>query len=70
MELYDTENDPGELNDLSTSQPERSEEMAEVARAAWERMKSRSQLVEGEGFEGLDEGALENLEDLGYIGGE
>ena len=66
--LFDTEADPGETTDLTDSQPERARELTEVAREAWFRLGARSQSEEGEGFDGLDEGALDNLRELGYLG--
>ena len=70
LELYDLEHDPHEQIDVSSEHPERTSEFKRVALEGWKRMQSSAQAVKGGGFESLDAGALKNLEDLGYIGGE
>ncbi|MFT5285619.1 MAG: arylsulfatase A-like enzyme [Planctomycetota bacterium] len=68
LELFDLEADPDEANDVSSEHSERVAKLKQVAREGWKDMTSRRQVVEGDGFDSLDAGALKNLEDLGYIG--
>lgn len=70
-ELYDLRNDPGETRNLIETEKERAEELRKRMLRELQRTKIAHALVESEGKAvKLDDRALEELRNLGYVGDE